>query len=165
MIINKVANFLFCFILISMLSCSSQSAVQSSFGNNSISKKPKPKMVYLFFEAEKSSDGNETIKLVDKKEAEGFFKNEEFGTAKDITNTYYKMILFDKNNDTYKTSIIDNPLSPVFESYGKESMEKQIGNLSKAEFFYRYNDNGNISKLEIRKSENNKSTLIFTLKL
>jgi hypothetical protein len=165
MIINKVAKFLFCFILISMLSCSNQSAVQSSFRNDNISEKPKPKMVYLFFEAEKSSDGKETIKLVDKKEAEGFFKNEEFGTAKDITNTFYKMILFDKKDEIYKSSIIDNPLSPVFESYGKESMEKQIGNLSKAEFFYRYNDNGNISKLEIHKSENNKSTLIFTLKL
>ncbi|GGG55545.1 hypothetical protein GCM10007332_16520 [Epilithonimonas arachidiradicis] len=127
--------------------------------------KPQPKMVYLFFEGEKTADGKEIITLVDKKVSDGFFKNEEFGTAKDITNTFYKIILFDRNNQVYKTAKIDNPFSPVFESYGQESMEKQIGQLNKAEFFYRYNDYGNISKLEIHKSENDRSTLLFTLKL
>lgn len=164
MIINKVAKLLFCFILILISSCSGQS-VQSSFNNDNINEKPVSKIVYLFFEGEKTESGKETITLVDKKVSDGFFKNEEFGTAKDITNTFYKMVLLDKNNRVYKASIIDNPFSPVFESYGKESMEKQIGKLDKAEFFYRYNDNGNISKLEIYKSENNQSNLIFTLKL
>ncbi|SIO48226.1 hypothetical protein SAMN05444409_3913 [Epilithonimonas zeae] len=164
MIINKVAKFLFCFIFILILSCNSQS-VSSSVTNDNINEKPVSKIVYLFFEGEKTSDGKETIKLVDKRVSDGFFKNEEFGTAKDIANTFYKMVLFDKKNQVYKTSIIDNPFSPVFESYGKESMEKQIGKLDKAEFFYRYNDNDNISKLEIHKSENNQSNLIFTLKL
>jgi len=164
MIINKVANYLFCFVLILMLSCNRRSNY-SSYSKDNINEKPVSKIVYLFFEGEKSSDGKETIKLVDKKVSDGFFKNEEFGTAKDITNTFYKMVLFDKNNQVYKTLIIDNPFSPIFESYGKESMEKQIGKLDKVEFFYRYNDNGNILKLEIHKSENNQSTLIFTLKL
>lgn len=164
MIINKVAKFLFCFIFILILSCNTQS-VQSSFNQDNINEKPVSKIVYLFFEGEKTNNGKESIKLVDKKVSDGFFKNEEFGTAKDVTNTFYKMVLFDRNNQVYKTSIIDNPFSPVFESYGKESMEKQFGKLDKAEFFYRYNDNGNISKLEIHKSENNQSNLIFTLKL
>jgi len=164
MIINKVAKFLFCFIFILILSCNSQS-VSSSVTNDNINEKPVSKIVYLFFEGQKTNDGKESIKLVDKKVSDGFFKNEEFGIAKDIANTFYKMVLFDKKNQVYKTSIIDNPFSPVFESYGKESMEKQIGKLDKAEFFYRYNDNGNISKLEIHKSENNQSNLIFTLKL
>lgn len=164
MIINKVANCIFCIVLFLTLSCNTQS-VQSSINNDNINEKPVSKIVYLFFEGEKTSDGKENIKLVDKKVSDGFFKNEEFGTAKNITNTFYKMVLFDKNNQVYKTSIIDNPFSPVFESYGKDSMEKQIGKLDKAEFFYRYNDNGNISKLEIHKSENNQSNLIFTLKL
>jgi hypothetical protein len=164
MVANKITNFLFCFVSIVMLSCNGQSKIQSSFDNN-IKDKPQSKIVYLFFEGEKTNDGKEIIKLVDKKVSEGFFKNEEFATAKDITNTFYKMILFDKNNKVYKTSIIDNPFSPIFESYGKDSMEKQIGKLSKTEFFYRYNDSGNISKLEIHKSENDILTLILTLKL
>lgn len=164
MIINKVANYLFCFALIFISSCNNRSSY-SSTNNSGAAEKPIGKIVYLFFEGEKSNNGKETIKLVDKKVSDGSFKNEEFGTAKDITNTFYKMVLLDKNNRVYKTSIIDNPFSPVFESYGKESMEKQIGKLDKAEFFYRYNDNGNISKLEIYKSENNQSNLIFTLKL
>jgi hypothetical protein len=92
-------------------------------------------MVYLFFEGEKTADGKEIITLIDKKVSDGFFKNEEFGTAKDITNTFYKIVLFDRNNQVYKTANIDNPFSPVFESYGQESMEKQIGQLNKAEFF------------------------------
>lgn len=164
MIINKVANYLFCFVLILLSGCNNRSSYSSS-SNNSLVEKPIAKIVYLFFEGEKSKDGKETVKLVDKKVSEGSFKNEEFGTAKDLTNTFYKMVLFDKNNQAYKTSIIDYPFAPVFESYGKDSMEKQIGKLDKAEFFYRYNDNGNLSKLEIHKSENNQSTLIFTLKL
>ncbi|WP_139166706.1 hypothetical protein [Epilithonimonas hungarica] len=122
-------------------------------------------MVYLFFEVEKASDGKEVIKLMERKESDGFFKNEEFGTAKDITNSNYKIVLLDKNNKICKTSIIDNPLSPVFESYDKDSIEKQIGKLDKAEFFYRYNDNGNVAEMEIHKVENNNSTLIFKLKL
>ena len=164
MIINKVANCLFCFVLIFISSCNNRSSYSSN-SNNSVAEKPIAKIVYLFFEGEKSKDGKETIKLVDKKLSDGSFKNEEFGTAKDVTNTFYKMVLFDRNNQVYKTSIIDYPFAPVFESYGKDSMEKQIGKLDKAEFFFRYNDNGNISKLEIHKSENNQSTLIFTLKL
>jgi len=164
MIINKVANYLFCFVLILMLSCNNRSNYLSN-SNVTTTEKPIAKIVYLFFEGEKSNDGKETIKLVDKKVSDGSFKNEEFGTAKDVTNTFYKMVLFDKNNEVYKTSIIDNPFAPVFESYGKDSMEKQIGKLDKAEFFYRYNDNGSISKLEIHKSANNQSTLILTLKL
>ncbi|WP_312768492.1 hypothetical protein [Epilithonimonas sp.] len=122
-------------------------------------------MVYLFFEVERASDGKEIVKLMDKKVSEGFFKNEEFGTAKDITNSNYKIVLMDKNNKIYKTSIIDNPLSPVFESYAKDSMEKQIGKLDKAEFFYRYNDNGNVEEIEIHKVESNTSKLVFKLKL
>ncbi len=163
MINNKVANFFFLFILI--MSCTNQSIVRSDPEMDKKNEKPQPKMVYLFFEGEKTSDGKEIITLIDKKVSDGFFKNEEFGTAKDITNTFYKIILFDRNNQVYKTTNIDNPFSPVFESYGKESMEKQIGQLNKAEFFYRYNDYGNISKLEIHKTENDRSTLLFTLKL
>ena len=148
-----------------VMACTNQSAVRSSSENETGIENPKPKMVYMFFEVEKSAEGKDIVLLIDKKVAEGFFKNEDFGTAKEVTNSFYKIILFDKNDQIVKTSIIDNPLSPVFESYSEGSMEKQIGKLSKAEFFYRYNDSGNISKLEIHKSENNKSTLIFTLKL
>lgn len=163
MINNKVANFFFLFILI--MSCTNQSIVRSDPEMDKKNEKPQSKMVYLFFEGEKTADGKEIITLIDKKVSDGFFKNEEFGTAKDITNTFYKIVLFDRNNQVYKTANIDNPFSPVFESYGQESMEKQIGQLNKAEFFYRYNDYGNISKLEIHKTENDRSTLLFTLKL
>lgn len=165
MIINKTINILFFSLLIMTMACTNQSAIRSSAENESGIEDSKPKMVYLFFEVEKSTEGKEIVLLVDKKNSEGFFKNEDFGTAKDVTNSFYKIILFDKDDKIFKTSIIDNPLAPVFESYTKNSMEKQIGNLSKAEFFYRYNDSGNISKLEIYKSENNKSILIFNLKL
>lgn len=166
MIISKSINILFCSIFILMLGCTNQSRLNpSSNENENIIEKPKPKIVYLFFEVEKSADGKDIIQLTDKKVSEGFFKNEDFGMAKDINNSFYKIVLFDKNDQIFKTSIIDNPLSPVFESYTENSMEKQIGKLSKAEFFYRYNDSGNISKLEIHKSENDNSTLIFILKL
>lgn len=165
MIINKTNKILFYSLLTVILACTNQSAVHSSAENQRTNENVKPQMVYLFFEVEKSADGKDIVQLTDKKVSEGFFKNEDFGTAKDITNSFYKIILFDKNDQIFKTSIIDNPLSPVFESYTESSMEKQIGKLSKAEFFYRYNDSGNISKLEIHKSENDKSFLIFTLKL
>lgn len=165
MLINKVAKYIFSFGLILIFSCTNQSAVQYSYENQTENEKPKPKMVYLFFEGEKTDSGKEIIKLVDKKVSDGFFKNEEFGSAKDITNSFYKIILFDKNNQIFKTSVIDNPFSPVFESYGKDSMEKQVGNLLKTEFFYRYNDNGGLSRLEIYKSDSQQSSLIFTLKL
>ncbi|WP_379966414.1 hypothetical protein [Epilithonimonas sp. UC225_85] len=148
-----------------MFSCTNQSKVLSSSKNEDTIGQPKPKIVYLFFEAEKSADGKVIVQLIDKKVSDGFFKNEDFGTAKEITNSYYKIMLFDKNDQVFKTSIIDNPLSPIFESYSENSMEKQIGKLSKAEFFYRYNDSGNISKLEIHKTDNGKSDRIFTLKL
>jgi hypothetical protein len=165
MIINKTSNIIFCSIFILIIGCASQSKIPSSVENQNSIEKVKPQMVYLFFEVEKSADGKDIIQLTDKKVSDGFFKNEDFGTAKDVTNSFYKIILFDKDEKIFKTSIIDNPLSPVFESYTENSMEKQIGNLSKAEFFYRYNDSGNISKLEIHKSENEKSILLFTLKL
>ena len=165
MIINKTINILFSAYLMMIIACTNQSALHSSVENQNTIENIKPQMVYLFFEVEKSAEGKDLVKLTDKKVSEGFFKNEDFGTAKDITNSFYKIILFDKNDQIFKTSVIDNPLSPVFESYTENSMEKQVGNLSKAEFFYRYNDSGNISKLEIHKSENDKSTLIFTLKL
>lgn len=164
MINKKVTNFIFCIILIFLFGCNNHSRY-SSARNNNANEKPTAKIVYLFLEGEKSNNGKETITVVDKKVSDGFFKNEDFGTARDVSNTFYQVILFDKNNQACKTSIIDNPFAPVFESYGKDSMEKQIGKLDKAEFFYRYNDNGNISKLEIHKSENNQSTLIFTLTL
>lgn len=165
MIINKIIKTLFCCLLISIFSCTNQLPNQFGIRNQNDIKEAEPKMVYLFFEVEKASDGKEVIKLMERKESDGFFKNEEFGTAKDITNSNYKIVLLDKNNKIYKTSIIDNPLSPVFESYDKDSMEKQIGKLDKAEFFYRYNDNGNVAEMEIHKVENNNSTLIFKLKL
>lgn len=165
MIINKTVNIVFYSLLIMTMACKNQSANRSSSENESEIEDPKPKMVYLFFEVEKSAEGKDTVLLVDKKVSGGFFKNEDFGTVKEVTDSFYKIILIDKNDQIIKISIIDNPLSPVFESYSENDMEKQIGKLSKAEFFYRYNDSGNISKLEIHKSENNKSTLIFTLKL
>jgi len=165
MIINKTIKILFCSLLNVIIACTNQSAIHSSIENQRINDEIKPQMVYLFFEVQKSVDGKDIVQLTDKKVSEGFFKNEDFGTAKDITNSFYKIILFDKNDQIFKTSIIDNPLSPVFESYTESSMEKQIGNLSIAEFFYRYNDSGNISKFEIHKFENDRSTLIFTLKL
>lgn len=165
MIINKIIKALFCCLLISAFSCANQLPNQVVTRNQNDIQETKPKMVYLFFEVEKASGGKELVKLTDKKVSDGFFKNEEFGTAKDITNSNYKIVLLDKNNKIYKTSIIDNPLSPVFESYDKDSMEKQIGKLDKAEFFYRYNDNGNVAEMEIHKVENNNSTLIFKLKL
>lgn len=158
----KIASLL-CFVLFTFVSCASKTSIQPKIDKNT-SETPVRKIVYLFFEAEKSSE-NDIVKLVDKKVYDGSFKNEDFGTSKEIGNTYYKIILTDKNNKVYKISIIDNPLSPVFESYAENSMEKQIGKLSKAEFFYRYNDNGNLSKLEIYKFENNKSTLVFNLNL
>ncbi len=165
MIINKVIKTLFYCLLISVFSCTNQLPNQAGIRNQNSNEEIKPKMVYLFFEVEKASDGKEVVKLMDKKVSDGFFKNEEFGTAKDITNSNYKIVLLDKNSKIYKTTIIDNPLSPVFESYDKDSMEKQIGKLNKAEFFYRYNDNGNVAEMEIHKLENNTSTLIFKLKL
>ncbi|SDG61743.1 hypothetical protein SAMN05421825_3705 [Epilithonimonas hungarica] len=165
MIINKIIKTLFCCLLISIFSCTNQLTNQFGIRNQNDTKEAEPKMVYLFFEVEKASDGKEVIKLMERKESDGFFKNEEFGTAKDITNSNYKIVLLDKNNKICKTSIIDNPLSPVFESYDKDSIEKQIGKLDKAEFFYRYNDNGNVAEMEIHKVENNNSTLIFKLKL
>lgn len=165
MTINKIIKILFCSILISILGCTTQSRDASSAGHGNPIIKSNPKMVYLFFEVEKSAEGKDIVLLTDKKISDGFFKNEDFGSAKDITASYYKIVLIDKENKVFKTSIIDNPLSPVFETYTENSMEKQIGNLSKAEFFYRYNDVGNISKLEIHKSENGTSVLLFTLKL
>ncbi len=163
--IHKTINTLFSLTLILITGCINQSGIQSSDNNKSTIEKFKPQIVYLFFEVEKSAEGKDIVQLIDKKTSEGFFKNEDFGTAKDITNSFYKIVLFDRNNEVFKSSIIDNPLSPVFESYTENSMEKQIGKLSKGEFFYRYNDSGKISKLEIHKSENDKSSLIFTLKL
>lgn len=165
MIINKIIKTLFYCLLFSVIGCTNQLPNQAGTRNQNGNEEIKPKMVYLFFEVEKASDGKEIVKLMDKKVSEGFFKNEEFGTAKDITNSNYKIVLLDRNNKIYKTSIIDNPLSPVFESYDKDSMEKQIGKLDKAEFFYRYNDNGNVAEMEIHKVESNNSTLIFKLKL
>lgn len=165
MIINKIIKILFCCLLISVFSCTNQLPNQAGIQNQNSNEEIKPKMVYLFFDVGKASDGKEIVKLMEKKVSDGFFKNEEFGSAKDITNSNYKIVLLDKNNKIYKTSIIDNPLSPVFESYDKDSMEKQIGKLDKAEFFYRYNDNGNVAEIEIHKIENNNSTLIFKLKL
>ncbi len=165
MIINKIIRSLLNCLLISVFSCTNQLPNQAGIRNQNNTQETKPKMVYLFFEVERASDGKEIVKLTDKKVSDGFFKNEEFGTAKDITNSNYKIVLLDKNNKIYKTSIIDDPLSPVFESYDKDSMEKQIGKLDKAEFFYRYNDNGNVAEMEIHKIENNNSTLIFKLKL
>ena len=150
-------------LLFILMSCHNQSVVYTS-QEKSANNPPKSKMVYLFFEVEKNAKNEEIVKLVDKKEADGFFKNEDFGTARDITKTFYKIILYDKNNQIYKKSIIDNPLSPVLELYQEKGMEKQVAELSKAEFFYRYNDRGNTSRLEIYKFVNNTPTLIFTLK-
>lgn len=165
MIANKPTNILFFSFLLVVMACTNQSRIASSSENEKLSEKVKPQIVYLFFEVEKSVDGKDIVKLTDKKMSVGFFKNEDFGSAKDITASFYRIDLFDKNDQIFKTSIVDNPLSPVFESYTETSMDKQIGNLSKAEFFYRYNDSGNISKLEIHKFDNDKPTLIFTLKL
>ena len=163
MIINKIIILLFTLNLLA--GCTAPTTGRTATENKDNRQKPNPKMVYLFFEVEKSEDGKDMVKLTNKKVLDGFFKNEDFGAAKDMTNSFYKIILFDAKDQIYKTSHIDNPLSPVFESYGENSMEKQIGKLTKGEFFYRYNDYGNISKLEIYKSENDKSTLLFTLKL
>lgn len=165
MIINKTAISVFCFISSVCISCGSHSVVKSYANNEDRLKTHQPKIVYLFFEGEKSADGKDIIKLVDKKTSNGFFKNEEFGTAKDLTVSYYRITLYDRNNDVYKTSVIDNPFSPIFESYGETSMEKQIGNIKNPDFFYRYNDNGNLYKLEIHQVDNNKTNLIYTLKL
>jgi hypothetical protein len=71
MINNKVANF-FSFILI--MSCTNQSIVRSDPEMDKKNEKPQPKMVYLFFEGEKTADGKEIITPIDKKYLMAFLK-------------------------------------------------------------------------------------------
>lgn len=151
-------------LVLLMISCGANSSVNIENDNAvSISKVDFPQISYLFFEVDKKGE-SQIITLKEQKKAKGTVKKEN-----DIFTRgekyFYKISLLDSKNEIVKSFVIDHPLKPLMESYSPEGINKNQMNLNHADFFIRYNDDANISSVQVEELDNDSSKVIFKQKL
>lgn len=144
--------------------CESQKSVSVEPASVAVATKAEQSIVFLFFEIEKTTDGNEIIKLTDKKITAGIMKegsidNKE-NTAGNIAVTF-----LGKDGKAVSERIIEDPLNPMMETYSEEGLNREKMVLPKAEFSMRFNQTGNISAVKLEKITPNSKKQLLTIQL
>lgn len=161
--IFNVKIFLFVFLFI-LVACNVNHTAKSSGdkGLQSVTQQSQPKIVYFFFEIEKSSP-LPIIKLQEKKITDGFVKSEILDQRRERGETYLKIDLLSSDQKIVKSILMDNPLSPIMESYGTSGIEKQQANFERSEFSVRFNQDldTKINHINIYQVKDQTSNLLY----
>lgn len=151
-------------VLIFLFSCSSQKSVGVESAINNFTKTGENKIVYLFFEIEKTANGTEQVKHTDTKITEGTLKTGSLRNKEHLPGNI-QVTFLGKDGKSVSEQIIEDPLNPMMETYAQEGMNKEKINLPKAEFSIRFNQTGNISSVQLEKITEKSTSHLITLKL
>ncbi len=121
-------------------------------------------IVYLFFEIEKKSNGNEQVKHTETKITEGILKNASIDNKEKIPGNIIVTML-GNDGKTVEERIIEDPLNPMMESYSEEGLNREKMNYPKAEFSVRFNQKGEVSSVKLEKISEKSITHLITIKL
>ncbi|HCN12706.1 MAG: hypothetical protein IAE62_07300 [Flavobacteriales bacterium] len=162
-----MGRFLFIFFygsLLMMSSCQPQSVNAVSSGTSVSFPSLENKIVYLFFEIEKTAGGLEKVILTDTKVSSGSFKNASLENKENIP-VNLRISMIGKSGEVLEERIIEDPLNPVLEVYAEEGLSKNQLQLNKAEFSVRFNQKGNIASVKVEKITKNSKNNLITVKL
>lgn len=121
-------------------------------------------MVYLFFSIERETNGNEVVKLVEKKSIPGTIKNASLENEDNIPGNI-RVAFLAKDGQEISERFVENPLNPMMEVYTEEGINKERMNLQKAEFSVRFNQNGDTSAVILEKISTASKKHLLTIKL
>lgn len=156
------------FLLIFLYACDVGYNAKSNTNSSpkSVEQAASPKIMYLFFEIEKGKT-SPIVKLHDKKLADGIIKLEVLDNRREQMPNYLKIDLLTADQKIAKTFLLDDPLSPVMESYTPTGIGKEQANFDKAEFSIRYNQdpNAKITQINIYEVKGQNMNLIHNQNL
>lgn len=150
-----------------LMSCSSKSvSTSSSLSTNSAAPivKNENAIVFLFLTIEKEANGNEVVKLTDKKTTEGTIKNSSLESHENAPGNI-RVTFLGKNGEEISERFIEDPLNPMMEVYTEEGINKEKMTLQKADFSVRFNQNGDTESVTFEKITNSSKKHLITLKL
>lgn len=145
------------FLQVKYLKENSEVTTISSLTNNT-------KIVYLFFKVEKTNSGSEKITLQEKKITDGKLKSNLISGENDGSIGDFVISMTDTNGKEIVRQMIEDPLNPTMEVYGKDISRKKIS-LQDAEFSVRYSHSAEIQMVKVEKITNSGKQLLFTQKL
>lgn len=146
------------------VSCDPQTSISPENKSVPTVLKQEQSIVYLFFEIEKKSNGDETVKHTDTKITSGTMKEGSIDHKENIPGNITVNFL-GKNGEKIWTRIIEDPLNPTMETYSEEGLHREKMTLPKAEFSIRFNQTGNISAVQLDKITPNSKTHLITVQL
>lgn len=151
-------------MLFLLFSCKAQPVAKQGQSTTPAITDQEKRIVYLFFEIQKDTNGPETVKLTDTKITPGTFKNASLENKEKIAGNIAVTFLSQDGN-IISERIIEDPLNPMMETYTQGGLGREKLNLQKAEFSIRFNQTGNISAVQLEKITPNSKTQLITIQL
>lgn len=150
-----------------LASCGSKSAsTSSSISTNSETKTMKTEnaIVFLFLTIEKETNGNEVVKLTEKKITEGTIKNASLENHENVPGNI-RVAFLGKDGKEISERFVENPLNPMMEVYTEEGINKEKMTLQKADFSVRFNQTGDTKSVILEKISSNSKKHLITIQL
>ncbi len=147
---TKISPLLLMAISLFMSACNSQTASVSNSASSASAKPAENKIIYLFFEIEKTEGSLEKVTLIETKSTQGFVKNGAIDNKPSIPGNLL-ISLLGNNGEVLEERIIEDPLNPVLEVYAEEGLSKNKLKLQKAQFSVRFNQKGEITTVKVEK--------------
>lgn len=154
---------IFIFLML-VVSCGSQKTVTAENSSKTATKTMENKIVYLFFEIEKTKNGTDHIKHTDTKITDGTLKTGSLQNKEYLPGNI-QVTFLGIDGKSISEQIIEDPLHPMMETYAEDGMNKEKINLPKAEFSIRFNQTGNISSVQLNKITEKSISHLITIKL
>lgn len=152
-------------LLFSMLSCKPTHSEGSIQANDTPIKEAahdvKPRILFLYFEVEKTADNGEKIELIQVQPVEGKMKKHAIRPVEKAEGNYIIRLLEDEK--IVNEQVLKNPLVKEMEHYsGGDEVIMNIVELDKAPFFARFNWDRSVNTVKVYKLASNREIELFS---
>ncbi|MEC5157908.1 hypothetical protein [Chryseobacterium sp. MP_3.2] len=145
-------------------SCETQDVSSSNSTSSPTIATTKNSIVFLFFQIEKLTSGEEKVLHTGTKTTQGIMKGGAINNKPNVAGNLLISML-GINGEVLEERIIEDPLNPLMEVYAEEGLSKTKMTFNKAEFSVRFNQKGEVAAVTVQKITDNSKIKLITLKL